>query len=191
MSVSRHPIPYTYEDYKSLTESSDQRYELIDGDLYMTPSPSVRHQTVSMKLASLLQQHIGATRCGRVLSAPLDVALGTGEQRCVVQPDILFVSNDRAGIVAQNEIAGAPDLVVEILSSGTAQRDRRLKKALYARSGVSEYWIVDPEFERVEVFLLSGDGYSEPRVHESADRLVAVVVPGFELPVAELFRDPS
>jgi len=189
MSTS-HAIPFTYEDYKSLTESSDQRYELIDGDLYMNPSPSVRHQLASIRLATLLQQHVSATGCGLVLDAPLDVVLGEGEKRSVVQPDIFFVSSERTGIVAKNEIVGAPDLIVEILSPGTARRDLRLKKALYARSGVREYWIVDVDREHIELHRLVADEYSPPAIHAVGDRVVAAVVPGFEFLVADLFDGP-
>ena len=137
----------------------------------------------------LLEQHMRATRCGRVLHAPLDVVLGKGEERSVVQPDILFISNERAGIVTEEEIVGGPDLIVEILSPDTAKRDLGLKKALYARSGVREYWIVDPKLESVEVFSLGPRGYGEPVRHELEGRLMSTVVPGFEAAMLEVFRD--
>jgi Uma2 family endonuclease len=187
MGISRPKIPFTYDDYKTLTASTDQRYELIDGDLYMAPSPTVTHQVVSMNLVFLLEQHMRATRCGRVLHAPLDIVLGEGEERSVVQPDILFISNERAGIVTEEEIVGAPDMIAEILSPGTAKRDVGLKKALYARSGVCEYWIVDPKLESIEVLSLGSRGYEEPAVYELEGRLVSAAVPGFEAPLADIF----
>jgi Uma2 family endonuclease len=187
--ISRPQIPFTYDDYKSLTESSDQRYELIDGDLYMNPSPTVTHQVISRNLALRLQQHVSATRCGRVLYAPLDVVLGEGENRSVVQPDILFVSNERAGILTEDEIVGAPDLIVEILSPGTAKRDAGIKKALYARSGVREYWIVDPKLESIEVFSLGPGGYAPPVRYKLGARLVSKVVPGFEVALDAVFEN--
>ena len=187
MSISRPEIPFTYEDYKTLTASTDQRYELIDGDLYMAPSPTVTHQVISMNLVFLLEQHARETRCGRVLAAPLDVVLGEGDKRSVVQPDILFISNERENVVTEVEIAGAPDLIVEILSPGTAARDRGLKRALYARSGVREYWIVNPKLESIEVFSLGTRGYELSERYELEDRLVSRVVPGFDAALEEVF----
>jgi Uma2 family endonuclease len=185
--ISRPQIPYTYDDYKTLTASTDQRYELIDGDLYMNPSPTVTHQVISKNLALLLDRHVSAARCGIVLYAPLDVVLGEGEERSVVQPDIFFVSNERAAIVTDDEIVGAPDLVVEILSPRTAKRDVGIKKALYARSGVREYWIVDPQLESIEVVSLGRTGHERSVRYELTDRLVSAVASGFEVPVADVF----
>jgi len=187
MSTS-HSIPFSYEDYKSLTETSDQRYELIDGDLYMTPSPSVRHQAVLTNLLWLLESHVRASGCGRVLAAPLDVVLGQREKRSVVQPDLLFISNARSAISA-DEIVGAPDIVIEILSPSTARRDTALKKSLYARSGVREYWIADPALETVDVFLLGPDGYDDPIPHDIDATIVSTAVPGLEIAIADVFRD--
>jgi Uma2 family endonuclease len=186
MSTSRPEIPFTYEDYKSLTASSDQRYELIDGDLYMAPGPTVAHQIVSKTIGGSLDRHVIDAGCGLMLYAPIDVVLGEGEQRSVVQPDILFVSNERMGIVMENEVVGAPDLVIEILSPGTAARDTGIKRALYARGGVREYWIVDPALETVELF--SPTRGSERILHEPGDTVISAVVPEFELAVADVFR---
>ena len=188
MSVSQSKIPFTYEDYKSLTASTDQRYELIDGELYMAPAPTVTHQLVSGNLEFLLARHVRATRCGRVLHAPLDVVLGKGPLRNVVQPDILFISNERANIVTQAEIVGAPDLIVEILSPGSVERDRGQKKTLYARNGVREYWIVDPALESIEVFSFGRRGNTAPARYGVGERLVSAVVPGFEASLVDVFR---
>jgi len=189
VGISRPDIPFTYEDYKTLSASTDERHELIDGDLYMVPAPTVAHQVISKNIALRLEQHVGITACGRMLYAPLDVVLGEGDERSVVQPDILFISNERAGIVTEDEIIGAPDLVVEILSPGTAKRDQGLKKALYARSLVREYWIVDPRLKSIEVFSLGPRGYREPAGYEIGDRLVSMVVPGFEVALNDVFKD--
>jgi Uma2 family endonuclease len=180
-------IPLTYEDYKALSASTDDRYELIDGEIYMVPAPTVAHQVVSRNLSVLLQLHARAKSCGLVLYAPVDVVVGAGARRSVVQPDVLFVSNDRMGIVTKAEIVGAPDLVVEILSPGTAERDRSQKKALYSRNRVREYWIVDVELESIEVFALSARGYERPVRYEEGDTLISAVVPGLEVSVAEVF----
>lgn len=186
--ISRPNIPFTYDDYKTLTASTDDRYELIDGDLYMVPAPTVTHQVVKKNLAFLLEQHVRATGCGRILDAPLDIVLGEGEERSVVQPDVLFISNARASIVTDPEIVGAPDLVIEVLSPSSKKRDRSLKMSLYARSGVREYWIVDPKLAVIEVFALGARGYEPPLLYRLGDQLVSSVVAGFEAPVDEVFR---
>lgn len=188
MGTRRHDLAFSYDDYKTLSASTDDRYELIDGDLYMVPAPKVDHQTVSKNIALRLEQHVRASGCGRMLYAPLDVVLGEGDTRSVVQPDILFVSSERLGIVTDDEIAGAPDLVVEILSQGTAKRDTGVKRALYARSGVREYWIVDPDACTIDLLALVPGGYGPPMRHLPGERLVSGVVPGFELAVDDAFE---
>lgn len=187
MSTS-HTIRFTVEDYKALTASSDQRYELIDGILYMTPSPSVRHQVALTNLLWLLESHVRTSGGGRVLVAPLDVVLGRGDKPSVVQPDLLFISSARSGLMA-DDVIGAPDLIIEILSPSTARRDTVLKKALYARSEVREYWIVDIDLETVDVFRLGADGYGAPSHHDIDGTIVSAVVAGLRIEVAEVFRN--
>lgn len=188
MGANEPKIPFTYEDYKVLSASADQRYELMDGELLLVPAPSTRHQIVAKNLLFLLEQHVRPTGGGQVLGAPLDVVLGRGSKRNVVQPDILYVSSTRLQIITTLEVAGAPDLVVEILSPATAERDRGMKKTLYARAGVREYWLVDPESELIEVFRLGKQGYEEPLRFDAGDRLVSSVLEGFTPPVHEVFR---
>jgi Uma2 family endonuclease len=127
MGANEPRIPFTYEDYKILSASADQRYELMDGDLLLVPAPSTRHQIVAKNLLFLLEQHVRSTGSGQVLGAPLDVVLGRGSERSVVQPDTLYVSSARLQIVTALEVEGAPDLVVEVLSPATAERDRGMK----------------------------------------------------------------
>ena len=133
-------IKFTYTDYLLLPEGD--RRELIEGDFYMVPSPSFRHQSISRDISTPLWDYVRTNGLGVVVWAPMDVVL---TQESVVQPDILFISNERREIITDNNISGAPDLVVEILSPSTADRDRELKLRLYARHGVREYWIVDPD----------------------------------------------
>jgi len=157
--------------WKHVQQAPDdgRRREAIGGDLYVTAAPSVRHQRVSGRLEAELRRLLEDPGHGEVLDAPIGVEFPeTGEG---VQPDLLFVSRDRRGIIAEDWIRGAPDLVLEILSPATAERDRGLKRELYERQGVSEYWIVDPEEDAVEVWRLTGG--DERRAHHErfTDRL--------------------
>ena len=148
----------TWQDVRQLPDDG-KRYEAIGGELYVTPAPSVRHQRISVRLERALDGLLVQRGLGEVFHAPLGVEFpATGEG---VQPDILFVSNERKGIIADAWLTGAPDLVIEILSASTAERDRGIKRDLYERHGVAEYWIVDPEGEAVEVWR-----FGEDRRHE-------------------------
>ncbi len=149
-------IKLTYEDYRNAPESERERYELYEGELGMVPSPNVRHQFVLGNLIDLLRKFTRRNNLGTIFFAPLDVIL---DKHTVLQPDILFVTKERSEIIAEEGIRGAPDLVIEITSEATAKRDRTYKKALYARYGVKEYWLVDPAAETVEVFILKESGY--------------------------------
>ena len=143
--------PYRLVDYAALPD--EPRCELIRGRFYVTPSPFPAHQSISLILGRDLYA-IARREGGRVFTAPLDVTLA---EHSVVQPDILYVTKDRLGIVGPRGIEGAPDLVVEVLSLGTARRDRREKLALYAESGVREVWLVDPAGRQIEI-LANDDG---------------------------------
>ena len=138
----------TYADYLALP--GDERYELHDGELVLVASPSEPHQRVSKRLA-LQMLSVEEHGLGQVYYAPLDVILSDTE---VVQPDLLFVSQERSHIITHANVQGAPDLVVEILSPSTANRDWTYKRDLYARHGVKELWIVDPDARIVWVMLL-------------------------------------
>jgi Uma2 family endonuclease len=137
--------------------------ELWDGEIVMSPSPRPDHQRVVLRLARCLQDHVRAKQLGEVFVSPLDVVLSP---RRVVQPDIIFISQARSGII-QDSIRGAPDLVVEVISEGSWRRDRVEKKDLYEQFGVAEYWVVDLEAKTIEVFALEKAAY---RLHSRADR---------------------
>jgi Uma2 family endonuclease len=188
MDLNKRDIPFTYEDFKRLSASTEERYELLDGELYIMPAPATIHQIVSKDLQFLLEWHVRKAGCGQVLNAPLDVVLGEGAARSVVQPDIVFISNERLGIIEEFEIVGAPDLVIEILSPSSAQRDRQNKKALYARSGVREYWVVDPSAKSIEAFFAVHGHFGEGIVYGLDDRLASAVLGGFEPQLREIFR---
>ena len=153
------PLPsITWQDVQQMPDDGN-RYEAIEGDLYVTPAPTPRHQILLLRLydalAAVLREHHG----GVLLVAPVGVEFpGTGEG---VQPDILFVSDERRGIIQDTSLKGAPDLVVEILSPSTASRDRRKKLQLYERQGVGEYWIVDPDENAVDVWRFGDETVRE------------------------------
>ena len=140
MVITGVNIKFTYEDYCNAPE--DKRYELHDGDLVVVPSPSQPHQDSSLEIATEIKLLIRRTGIGSVFVAPFDVVLSDTD---VVQPDVVFVSRERENIITHGNIQGAPDLVVEVLSPSTAHRDRTFKRALYARHGVREFWLVDTD----------------------------------------------
>ncbi len=128
-----------------------RRHEIIDGDHYVTPAPSTTHQTVSKRLQYQLYTQIELTGLGLVFDAPCDVQLTDYD---IVQPDLIVVLKDRVRMITPTKINGVPDLVVEILSASTASNDTELKKQLYERTGVGEYWIADPENQKLERYRL-------------------------------------
>ena len=147
----------TYQDYLELPNDG-RRYEIVDGELTVTPAPGRRHQGALVRLASELHGHVSALRLGKIYVAPFDVILA---ETAIVQPDIIFVANDRQSILSDRGVEGAPTLVIEILSSSTARSDRGAKRQLYARYGVPWYWLVDPDRRAIEMYRHAGDAFEE------------------------------
>ncbi|HAA90565.1 MAG TPA: Uma2 family endonuclease [Peptococcaceae bacterium] len=185
--VPKPDIKFTYEDYKSLPESETKRYELLKGELVMVPSPPEYHQRISGNLEFILRMFVKERGLGYVYDAPLDVVLGEGEGREVVQPDIFFITKERAGIITGEEIRGAPDLVIEIISPGTEDRDCHYKKTLYARHGVKEYWIIDPKAKTVEVFTLGEKGFELVRGYKADEVVRSPLLESLEVDLKEVF----
>ena len=147
MGTTQPLVKSTYEDYR--TAPPDTRHELLDGDLLMVPAPNLKHQRVQRRLGQRLSQFIDERELGEFFFAPCDVVLSDTD---VVQPDLLFVSRERQHLLSGGEnVRGAPDLVVEILSPATADRDRGYKRALYGNHGVAEYWLIDPTAETIAI----------------------------------------
>lgn len=140
-------VHVTYDDLKRLPDDG-RRYEILEGQIYMSPSPTTRHQWTSGRLYLLLARWAAEKAGGKVFYAPMDVLLAYDT---VVQPDLIWVSPDRVDVLVKDIIEGAPDLVVEILSPGTSERDRGIKMQVYARHGVREYWLVDTDARTVEM----------------------------------------
>ena len=162
--VPTMPLPsITWQDVQQMPDDGN-RYEAIEGDLYMTPAPTPRHQTLLLRLYDALAAVLRERHGGVLLVAPVGVEFpSTGEG---VQPDLLFVSDERRGIIRDTSVRGAPDLVVEILSPSTASHDRGLKLRLCERQGVREYWIVDPDENVVDVWRF-GDQTMRERFTDS------------------------
>jgi Uma2 family endonuclease len=155
MHIPQGKIILTYEDYVLLPNDRN-RYEILEGELTVTPASSTKHQTASVNLLVLLSQYIKERDLGKLFHAPIDLIL---EASSVLQPDLLFVTKARQHIMTERAIEGAPDLVIEILSPTTSRTDRVTKAQIYARHSVPAYWIVDPEQEAIEIYLLEADGY--------------------------------
>ncbi|HEX8154013.1 MAG TPA: Uma2 family endonuclease, partial [Thermoanaerobaculia bacterium] len=166
----------TYDDYAAMADDG-QRYELIEGELVLNPSPFTRHQMVAGAIYYFLEAHIRTHGGGRVLHAPCDVVLA---KDTVLIPDVLFVSTARASVITPKNVQGAPDLVVEVLSDGTRRRDLNAKRRLYEQHGVAEYWVVDPDADTVRVFRREGERFTlAAQLYASNDEVLTTpLLPG-------------
>ena len=174
---------YTYDDY--LKTPDDKRYELIEGELYMTPSPITNHQRISRKIEFLLEKFVTENELGEIFDAPYDVYF---DDENVVQPDILFISKDRLNIIGDKNLQGAPDLVIEILSESNAYRDLIQKKKLYARFGVKEYWIVVPGEKTIDIHILKEKTYQLYKTLGEDDTLESQILKGFKMELKAIFK---
>ena len=146
----------TYHDYVLLPEDG-KRYEILDGDLYMTPAPTPRHQLIITRLNHVLMTYLDAHPIGTLLTALTDVLLSDTD---IVQPDLLFIREGEGAAITDKNIQGPPDLVIEILSPATAARDRDLKRKRYEHFRILEYWLVDPDANTLEILELKGNLYT-------------------------------
>ncbi|MBI1293805.1 Uma2 family endonuclease [bacterium] len=179
------PGQWTYADYARLPDDN-WKYEVIEGVLYMTPSPNTKHQRIIFRLLLHLGQFVLQHKTGELLPAPYDVIL-PDDLGTPVQPDILFVRQDRRHIVGAKNTQGVPDLMIEVLSPSNWEDDRKVKFDVYARAGVPEYWIVDPLAETVEVFVLQEDAYTLLGRFTQDDTVQSQVFDGLTLPAGEVF----
>ena len=178
----------TYDDFV-LFPDDGMRHELIDGEHYVTPSPNRIHQEIIGRLHLLIGSWLQTRAIGRLYLAPFDVVMSRFD---VVEPDLLYMSNGRAArVLTDANVQGVPELVIEVGSPSTRKRDETIKRRLYERSGVSEYWFVDPELDVVRVYRAGSKGF-ERQVEvsrEAGDVLSASLLPGLELPLARIFED--
>jgi Uma2 family endonuclease len=181
-------VKLTYDDFV-LFPDDGKRHEIIDGEHYVTPSPNTKHQTVVGNLYWLIRSSLETHPVGRVYFAPFDVVFSNFD---VVEPDLLYVSNERmTDVVTPQHVRGAPDLVVEVGSPTTRKRDETIKRQLYQRAGVVEYWFVDPELDVVRVYTRDRDRFARPveLSLEAADVLTTPLLVNFEMPLREIFRE--
>ncbi len=182
--IGSGPGTLTYEDYCALPDDG-LRYEVIEGFLFSEPSPRRAHQQAAANLHLILGPHVREHGLGQVFIAPFDVIL---DRRTVVVPDLVFVARERAGIVTERAVEGAPDLIIEILSPRTARRDRVAKLNAYARRGVRHYWVVDPEARTLEAFELVQGAYRLEAAVGGDDALRPGLFPGLVISLPELWR---
>ena len=177
-------IKYRVRDYMSIPDGDERRYELIDGELMLAPAPVPTHQMVVLELATILKEFVERHRLGRVFISPIDVVLSEHD---VLQPDILFISTERLHIVGERNLQGAPDLVIEVLSPSTTNRDRVLKSSRYLRFGVPEYWIVDPVEWTIEVMRAGQTEFDTLRVYTEGTFAESPTFPGLLIDVSRIF----
>jgi Uma2 family endonuclease len=173
----------TYEDYETLPDDGN-RYEIIDGEVFLSPPPITAHQWASAQLSRLIGNHVMQQNLGYVFCAPFAVHLSPHD---VFEPDVLFISESKMSLVDRRGMNGVPDLCIEIASPSTCSRDRTAKYERYAYFGVPEYWIVDANAQTVEVFSLENHSYLLLAVARGDEVIVSRVLPDLELRASALF----
>ncbi len=179
---------YTVQDYIDLPEDGN-RYELIDGELTMAPSPDYFHQKSSHQLDRLIGNYLDANPIGEIFTAPFDVYLGTLN---AVQPDLVYISNENRSVL-RSRIHGTPDLVIEILSPSNAQLDLGRKRQIYQEHRVREIWYIYPQARKIAVERLddTGSGYGPKQEYTEDSILTTPLMPGLELSLANIFKLPG
>ena len=178
------PRKLTYEDYLLIPEDG-QRHEILDGEHYVTAAPFLRHQRISSRLHNRLGPFVEEHSLGEFFAAPVDVVLSLHD---IVQPDLLFISNERARIAEEKNVQGAPDLVIEILSKSTRVRDEGIKLERYELLGVMEYWTADPETRTARIYRRRGDRLALSEEILADGVLSTPLLPGLKIVLAEIFR---
>jgi Uma2 family endonuclease len=173
----------TVEDYERLPEGAP--YQLIAGELIMTPSPTPFHQSIIYRLILALGNCVKQKRLGVLLQSPIDVHLSDED---VYQPDLIFIRADRARGIRKDKLRVIPDLVVEVLSPSTGYYDLTRKKEMYCTSGVEEYWIVNPEAETIEIMVKRGEIYQTEQLLHKSDTLESAMFPGFSMKIEDVFE---
>ncbi len=179
-------VKLTYDDFL-LFPDDGLRHELIDGEHYVTPSPNIRHQRISGNLYSAIRAYLREHPIGEIFYAPLDVVLSNFD---VVEPDLLYVSQERShDVLTPMHVRGVPNFVVEIGSKSTSRRDETIKRQLYERSGVDDYWTVDPATDTVRIYRHTSDRFA-PAIElrrDAGHALTTPLLPGFAIELTDVF----
>lgn len=175
---------FTVEDYRAMPPGPPY-YQLIEGELIMSPSPNRYHQRVAGNVFTILANFVERHALGVVYHAPLDVFLSDLD---VVQPDVLFVSNARSSLLADDGIHGGPDLVVEVISPSNGPLEKRRKRPLYARSGVREEWLIDPHLEQIHRYDFTVDVAKPVRIVDTEESFETTLLPGLVINAADVFK---
>ena len=191
MPTTPHDTRLTYADFLLFPDDDRLRHEIIDGVHYVTAAPNLRHQELVLRLGLALGVHLeDRPDRGRLFMAPFDVVFSFHD---IVEPDVIFVAPDQIDILTAKNIQGTPAMVIEILSPSTRKRDRQIKRQLYERGGVREYWLVDPDANAVTIYRRQSDGSFPPIATLSSDgqdTLTTPLLPEWSLDLKRLFRDP-
>ena len=181
-------VRMTYEDLLELPDDG-LRHELIDGEHFVTPSPITAHQLIAGNLHRMIATYLQEHRLGVIAFAPFDVVFTRHD---VVEPDLIYFSSERfKEVVTEKNAQGPPNLAIEVLSPGTRRRDEVLKRRLYERMGVSEYWIVDPKVEVVKVHRMEDGKYRRSELTlDDQDVLTTPLLPDLALPLPQIFELP-
>ncbi|MYE54926.1 MAG: Uma2 family endonuclease [Chloroflexi bacterium] len=182
--VSNPRVRLTVQDYLDIPEEDENRYELIDGELYMAPAPSWEHQSNSHNLTLLLSNFVSAGNLGVIRYSPLDVYLSDED---VFQPDIVFISNERLDIIRPDGLHGAPDLVIEILSPCTEQRDLTVKRERYEMFNTREYWLANPIAKTITVLRMQNGTFEQMGVFTEGMILETPLLPGLQVDISTVF----
>lgn len=185
-AVISGPIQFTYNDYLLLPE--ERRYEIIDGELFMVPAPLTHHLKITRNLFKPIDNYVESNQIGETLFAPVDIIFTKTD---IVQPDILFILNENMTILTDENVQGAPDLVVEILSPSSIKRDRELKMKLYSFFGVKEYWIADPDECTVEVYALKNQVLTLHKQYQKAESMRSVLLHDLKIPLSSVFESKT
>jgi len=174
---------FTHAD---LLEAPDdgKRREILEGQLFVTPSPNLDHQRISLRTELALANYLEAHPIGEIFDAPMDVILSDYD---VVEPDLVVVLNEHRDIL-KTWVEGTPDLAIGILSPPTSKRDRGVKLKAYGRHGVAEYWIVDPDQRAIEVYRLDPERYVAPQIFREPVSLTSSMLPNFALFLTDVFK---
>jgi Uma2 family endonuclease len=178
--------PLTVHDYMQLPENPGKKSELIEGDLFMSPSPSRFHQEILGRLHGQIWTYLQVSPLGKIYAAPFDVTL---TDLSVFQPDLCYYSKSRYSSLTDHGADGAPDLVVEILSPGSVKHDLGVKKEIYARTGVEEFWSVDPVKRTITVFQLSENSTTPRATLMESKTLTTPLLPGLKIKVRDVFAE--